>query len=108
MTQNTKEKPDAFKAVMAAARAELGRPDLAHQSLGRDLSPSEQTLADALMEIYAAGASGSDEVAAALSEKSVPSPRTGSTVWTAESIARELAVLNADLDMAYEENGFGG
>lgn len=108
MTGNKNDKPDAFKAVMAAARADLGGPDLAHQSRGRDLSPAEEALADALMEIYTAGASGGEAVAAALAKKGVRSPSSGSTDWTAEILTQELAALNADLDRAYAENGFGG
>ena len=53
MTNEKKEKPDAFKAVMAAAKFDFGRTDLPHQSLGRKLTAREEALADALMEIYA-------------------------------------------------------
>lgn len=108
MTHEMKDKPDAFKAVMAAAKFELGRPELPYQSLGRKLSPAEEALADALMEIYASGASGPDAVAAALAQKAVASPISGRTDWTADSLASELAALNADLDQAYQNNGFGG
>ncbi len=108
MTEREQAKPDAFKAVIAAARSEFGRPELAHQSLGRPLTAQEETLAEALMEIYATGVSGPDAAAAALEEKGVPSPISGSTEWTAEGVARDLAALNANLDKAYEANGFGG
>lgn len=108
MTGNKNDKPDAFKAVMAAARADLVGPDLAHQCRGRDLSPAEEALADALMEIYTAGALGVEAVAAALAQKGVRSPSSGSTDWTAETLSQELAALNANLDRAYAENGFGG
>lgn len=108
MTHEMKEKPDAFKAVMAAAKFDLGRTDLPHQSLGRVLTDAEEALADALMEIYAAGASGPDAVAAGLAERGVVSPTSGRSDWTAESVTRELATLNADLDAAYQDNGFGG
>lgn len=108
MTQETQQKPDAFKAVMAAAKLEYGRTDLPHQSLGRSLTPEEDALAGALMEIYAEGASGPDAVAAALAARGVVCPSSGSTEWTADSVAQELATLNADLDRAYAENGFGG
>lgn len=101
------EKPDAFKAVLAAARHEAGRPELAHQSLGRPLSDAEDALAGALMEIYAGGAAGAAEVAAALTERGIAAPSSGRTEWTARSVAAELAALNADLDAAYAENGFG-
>ena len=69
MTQNANEKPDAFKAVMAAARTELGRPELARQSMGRELSEAEEVLADALMDIYASGVTGANAVARALAKK---------------------------------------
>ena len=108
MTQQNTAKPDAFKAVLEAAKSELGRPELAHQSLGRPLSAPEDALAEALMEIYGAGLSGPDAVARALTEKGVASPVSGDTSWTAESVARDIAALNADLDAAYDENGFGG
>lgn len=108
MTGNKNDKPDAFKAVMAAARADLVGPDLAHQCRGRDLSPAEEALADALMEVYTAGALGVEAVAAALAQKGVRSPSSGSTDWTAETLSQELAALNANLDRAYAENGFGG
>lgn len=108
MAHEMKEKPDAFKAVMAAAKFDLGRTDLPHQSLGRELTAVEESLADALMEIYATGATGPEAVAAELTERGVVSPSSGKTEWTAKGLARELAALNADLDSAYEENGFGG
>ena len=107
MTQDTTTKPDAFKAALAAAQSELGRPELARQSVGRPLSAEEVAFAETLMEIYKTGASGPDSLAAALNEKGVAVPSTGQTSWTAESVATELAALNADLDEAYEENGFG-
>jgi len=43
-----------------------------------------------------------------LTERGVVAPGSGSSDWTAESVAEELVALNADLDRAYEENGFGG
>ena len=108
MTHEMKDKPDAFKAVMAAAKFELGRPELPYQSRGRPLTPAEEALADALMEVYSGGAVGPDAVAAALAQKGIASPMSGSTDWTGERVASELAALNADLDQAYQDNGFGG
>ncbi len=107
MAEDMSKKPDAFKAVLAAAKDELGRPELAHQSLGRALTAEEEALAAALMEIYAAGASGPDAIAAALTERRVKVPSTGKTAWTGDTLAQEFALLNADLDGAYQENGFG-
>jgi hypothetical protein len=108
MADDVTNKPDAFKSVMAAARSEAGRPELAHQSLGRTMTEAESALAAALMEIYADGVSGAADVAAALSKRAVLSPVSGHADWTADSLARDLAALNADFDAAYQENGFGG
>ena len=99
-------KPDAFKQRMADAQV-AGRPELAHQSLGRALSDNENALAVALMEIYATGTSGPSDVAAALTKSGVAMPSTGDTRWTAEGLAAELKALNDDLDAAYAEDGFG-
>lgn len=107
MTQQQHDRPDAFKAVLAAARSEAGRPELAHQSLGRPLADPEAAFADALMAIYAEGVSGPEAVAEGLTRMAVPAPSSGRTDWTADSVAKELAALNADLDTAYRENGFG-
>lgn len=100
------EIPDAFKARMAEAQA-AGRPELARQSLGRPLTEEEDLLADALMAIYAEGASGEKSVAAALVARGVIRPSSKRTDWTAENLAAELRRLNASLDGAYRENGFG-
>ena len=54
-----------------------------------------------------AGACGPEAVAEGLTRLAVPAPSSGRTDWTADSVAKELAALNADLDKAYRENGFG-
>lgn len=99
-------KPDAFKARMAEAQAS-GRPELAHQSLGRALSSAEEQFADALMAAYAEGASSAEEAARALAVRGIARPSTGATDWTADALVTELQSLNAGLDRAYSENGFG-
>lgn len=99
-------KPDAFKARMAGARAS-GRPELANQCRGRALTEAEERLADALMEAYADGANVEEAVAAALAAKGVLRPSSEKPDWTADNLAAELKSLNADLDAAYQENGFG-
>ena len=99
-------RPDAFKARMAEAQA-AGRPELAHQSLGRTLSEVEERFADALMAVYAEGVSDGGQVAEALAAKGIARPSTGTADWTSEVLAAELLTLNADLDKAYEDNGFG-
>ncbi|MCY6379769.1 recombinase-like helix-turn-helix domain-containing protein [Hoeflea prorocentri] len=98
---------DAFKEIMAAARAEPGRAELAHQSLGRPLSEAEQVLADALMDIYAQGETDQATVAAALTQRGVVAPNSGFRSWTAENLETELQTLNNDLDESYRENSFG-
>ena len=100
-------RPDAFKARMLAAQAELDRPELAHQSLARDLSDHEDALAEALMAIYGSGTSDPADVAAALSEGGTVRPSSGETDWTVETLNAELQALNADLDAAYARDGFG-
>lgn len=100
-------RPNAFKARMAAARAETGQPQLAHQSLGRALSEAEANFAAALMEIYGEGEADQTGIAAALTARGIAKPSNGETAWTAENLAAELEALNADLDAAYADNGFG-
>ena len=103
---NSSERPDAFKALMEDARAN-GRPELAHQSLGRPLSEAENAFADALMEIYAEGAGASEEIAAALVARGIEMPLSGGTGWTGDSLAAELRALNEDMDAAYQTGGLG-
>lgn len=99
-------RPDAFKEMMAAARA-AGRPELAHQGRGRPLTQAEDDFADALMAVYAEGITGEAPVADALAARKVIRPSSGKPDWTAETLAAELQAINADLDAAYLENGFG-
>ncbi|OAN73344.1 hypothetical protein A8B78_18655 [Jannaschia sp. EhC01] len=99
-------RPDAFKEMMAAARA-AGRPELAHQGRGRPLSPAEDAFADALMQIYGEGTVGEAALAEALAARGIIRPSSGTVDWTADTLAAELQAINADLDAAYLENGFG-
>ena len=105
-SQGNADRPDAFKAMMAAARA-AGRPELAHQSRGRALSRAEDDFAEALMAIYGEGISGAADLARALAARGVARPSSGTPDWTAETLAAELQAINADLDAAYQDNGFG-
>lgn len=105
-TQGNAGRPDAFKAMMAAARA-AGRPELANQSRGRPLTKAEDDLAEALMAIYGQGVTSQAALAEALVARAVIRPSSGRPDWTAETLAAELKALNADLDAAYLENGFG-
>lgn len=99
-------RPDAFKEMMAAARA-AGRPELAHQGRGRPLTQAEDDFAEALMAIYAEGITGEADLAEALVARAVIRPSSGKPDWTAETLAAELEAINAELDAAYLDNGFG-
>lgn len=105
--QNKVERPDAFKARMATAQSEFGKPELARQCQGRPLTDEETDFAEALMAIYAEGISDQAFVAAALQTREIPMPSSSKTDWSKETLATELQRLNADLDQAYLENGFG-
>ena len=74
---------------------------LAHQSLGRSLQGSEAGFADALEAIYIAGISDFSEVAAALTQQSIPAPHSGKTKWDIALLEAELSIINASLDQAY-------
>ena len=98
---------DAFQDRLAEVGAGNARPELSHQSRGRPLSEAEDALAGAMMEIYADGASDVPALAAALAERGIVAPISGRTDWDAPLVAEELAAINADMDEAYRENGFG-
>lgn len=98
---------DAFKDRLTERVHDTSRPDLANQCRGRDLDPAETALAEALMEIY--GTVGHDfaDVARALAERGVAAPKSGRTDWTEALLAEELQTINAELDAAYEAQGYG-
>ncbi len=98
---------DAFKDRLAEAQAATGRPELAHQSVGRAVSEAEKALATAMMEIYAAGAASFAEVAEKLTERGLLAPASGATVWDAALLEAELKTANDSLDESYQANGYG-
>nr|WP_319248536.1 recombinase-like helix-turn-helix domain-containing protein [uncultured Celeribacter sp.] len=98
---------DAFKDRLSQQAHDTSRPALAHQSRGRDLTEAETALAEAMMEVYGTGVTGAEALAAGLAEKGVKAPISGRTDWTADLIASELSAINADLDAAYQEHGYG-
>lgn len=98
---------DAFKDRLSQQAHDTGRPALAHQSRGRALSTEETALAEALMEIYGAGTHDFAAVAEKLAAKSVIAPVSGRTDWSEALLAEELTAINADMDAAYEANGYG-
>jgi len=98
---------DAFKDRLSERARDTSRPALAHQSRGRDLSAEEAALAEALMEVYGTGTHDFAAVAEQLAAKKVIAPVSGRTDWTEALLAEELTAINADLDAAYEANGYG-
>lgn len=98
---------DAFKDRLAQRAHDTSRPALAHQSLGRPLSDRETALAAAMMAVMGAGTHDFAQIAAQLSERAVVAPVSGRTDWDEPLLAAELAAINADLDAAYREHGYG-
>jgi hypothetical protein len=98
---------DAFKDRLSQRARDTSRPALANQCQGRELEPAEDKLASALMEIYGSGIRDFDAVAAELATRGVTAPKSARTDWTKDLLAEELSTINAELDAAYEENGYG-
>jgi hypothetical protein len=98
---------DAFTDSLSQHGRDTGRPALAHQSLGRAITPQEAALAEALSATFATGTHDFAAVAEALTRGGIVAPRSGRTDWSEGLLADELAAINADLDAAYEANGYG-
>lgn len=98
---------DAFKDRLSQRARDTSRPALAHQSRGRPLSGAEAALAAAMMEIMGAREHDFAAVAAALKARGLVAPVSGRTDWDVALLQAELATINADLDAAYAENGYG-
>jgi len=98
---------DAFKDRLSERARDTGRPALAHQCRGRDLTAEEADLAAALMDIYASGTHDFSAVAQALTERKVVAPIAGGTDWTADKLNEVLSKINSQLDAAYAEHGYG-
>ena len=98
---------DAFKDRLSQRARDTSRPALAHQSLGRPMSQDELTLADAMMTIMSSRAPDFAAVAEALRERGIRAPVSGRSDWDLALLQDELAALNADLDTAYAEHGYG-
>jgi hypothetical protein len=77
------------------------------QSRGRELSALEQEFAQALEKIFDQNIHQMEQVAQALSATGTTAPTTGETQWDLKSLERELGAINASLDEAFEENGYG-
>ena len=98
---------DAFKDRLSQRARDTSRPALAHQSRGRSLSSAEAALSDALMEIMGEGAHDFAAVAEALKARGIEAPVSGRRDWNLALLEAELRALNADLDAAYAEHGYG-
>ncbi|PVH28671.1 recombinase-like helix-turn-helix domain-containing protein [Pararhodobacter oceanensis] len=98
---------DAFKDRLSQRAQDTTRPALAHQSRGRALSEAEQALASAMMEIMGAGEQDFGKLAGELAARGLVAPVSGRKDWDQDLLAQELAAVNADLDAAYEEHGYG-
>lgn len=98
---------DAFKDRLSQRARDTSRPALAHQSRGRALTEAEAGFAAALMDIYRTGTQDFGAVAAELSRRAVAAPRSGSVDWSVSLLEAELSGINADLDAAYAEHGYG-
>jgi hypothetical protein len=100
-------KVDAFKDRLSQRARDTSRPALAHQCRGRALAANEAALAEALMEVYGTGTHEFAAVARALAAKGVVAPKSGRTDWSEALLAEELGAINAELDAAYAESGYG-
>jgi hypothetical protein len=98
---------DAFKDRLSQRARDTSRPALAHQSSGRALTQAEAGFAAALMDIYRTGAHDFGAVAAELSRLAIEAPRSGSVEWSVALLEAELSAINAELDAAYAEHGYG-
>lgn len=98
---------DAFKDRLSQRARDTSRPALAHQSRGRPMTEAEARFAAALMDVYRAGTQDFVAVAAELARRGVAAPLSGSVDWTVALLEAELAGINAGLDAAYAEHGYG-
>lgn len=98
---------DAFKDRLSMKAQDTTRAELAHQSLGRELSEGERAFAAAMMDIMAAPQHDFGEVATELGKRGIKAPVSGRTDWNAELLSEELNALNLELDAAYAEHGYG-
>lgn len=79
--------------------------DVARQSLGRNLTDAEDALAEAMIEIYAAGICDFAGVVDQLNLRRVDRPSGALGQWNIVVLEQELKSINDDLDTAYEREG---
>jgi hypothetical protein len=97
---------ESFNWMESTAAKAAARP-LDTQSRGRNLNNKEQEFADALEEIFKSGTHDMNEVALKLSDAGITSPLDGKTDWTNATLQKVLETINASLDEAHQENGYG-
>jgi hypothetical protein len=73
----------------------------ARQSLGRDITPLESALAEALEAIFATGEHDLQSVATELQDRGVSRPSGTAGAWTVSVLEQELRQINHSLDAAY-------
>jgi hypothetical protein len=98
---------DSFKDRLSQRAFDTSRPALAHQSRGRPLTEAESAFAQALTAIFGEKIHDFAAVAAELGKRGVTAPVSGRTDWTLDLLAAELKAINADLDAAYQDHGYG-
>ena len=95
---------DAFNPWLAAKRRNKGdegtvlpvdsSQNVLHQTRSRVPTDYEESLADALEDIFAAGHHELPEIVAKLNESTVPAP--GGVAWTEDSFKQEMSRLATD------------
>lgn len=98
---------DLFKDRLSQRARDTSHPALAHQCQGRALNNAELALKDALMTVFSTGEHDFTKVASELAARKVVAPVSGRRDWDEMLLAEELAAINADLDAAYQEHGYG-
>ncbi|MFV0383469.1 recombinase-like helix-turn-helix domain-containing protein [Paracoccus sp. (in: a-proteobacteria)] len=98
---------DEFKDRLSQRARDTSRPALAHQCRGRALTETELALKDAMMALFAGQDHDFGKLAEGLTARNVVAPVSGRTNWDEALLLAELGQINADLDAAYQERGYG-
>ncbi|MEL4072420.1 recombinase-like helix-turn-helix domain-containing protein [Ochrobactrum sp. GPK 3] len=96
-----------FNDMLSRHAEATGSASLAHQCRGRAMTPDEQALADVISAFYAEMGHDFQALAGELNRLEIAKPHSGGSQWTLEELENELKLINAELDAAYKENGYG-